>query len=134
MATPRTIRLPLGVSPRGGAPLTTSSEQGREATEQLLALELSPPGPTTHPWGQEIGLREDVVFAEPGKAEVDLRAQLVEKFEVLEGLERARLMPDSVTFGPDPDREGAYVLGFRWQDLRRRVVRHTTLRLSGGGA
>ena len=131
MTTPRTLQVPLGANSRGGARTTVLDEQGREATLQLLMLELSPPGACADPWGQEIGLTEEVVFDDPVTAEIDLRAQLVAKFDRLERAERARLLQETVTFSPDAGRPGGYVLAFDWKDLRRNATLRTTVPLGG---
>jgi len=131
MATPRTLRLPLSVDSYGGTPLTAIAEQGKEATEQLLFLELTPPGQCSNPWGQMIGLREDVIFEEPGRVMTDLRSLITAKFEILTRKERARLLPDTLRMQAESGNSGRYVLSFQWQDLRRNALRETTLRLGG---
>jgi hypothetical protein len=134
MATPRTLRLPLGVDTYGGALLTATTDQGRECTEQLVRTEVFPPGYCANPWLASVGLTEEVVFSDPQRARVDITAQVKAKFARLEKQERARLLPETLDFRRDPRVQGRYVLSFQWEDLRRNVLRQSTLGLRAGGS
>ena len=117
MSTPRTIRLPWTADERGSFRQTSLLSQGAQATKQMLGLSLQPRGATTHPWLQDVGFTEEVVFAKPESARVDILAQVVKTFAGHAARERAELVgtPEVETI---PGRPGVLLINLSWRDLR----------------
>ena len=127
MATPRTIALPWRPDGRGGLLLTATRLQGLEATRQVLMLSLLPPGQTRHPWLQNIGFREEIIFDRPDTAEVDILARLREIFARHRAAGRARLVSESVQIEPLPGAPTKRLVRFSYEDLRRKEMVPVTM-------
>ncbi|MFH1569630.1 MAG: hypothetical protein ABIL09_16660 [Gemmatimonadota bacterium] len=117
MATPQTIRLPWSADERGSFRLTSTRLQGVESTRQLLALSLQPRGATTHPWLQDVGFSEDVVFSDQVRARVDILAQIRSTFAGHAARERAQLV-GTPTVERSEANPGALIVRVSWRDLR----------------
>jgi len=118
MATPRTIALPWETDERGTFRLTSAANQGVEATSQMIALSLLPPGRTDNPWLFGKGFQEDLVFARPHTARVDIESRLRSIFAGHKARERAELVAGSTNISTIPGRAGAMLVEFRWRNLR----------------
>lgn len=117
MATPRTVLLPWTANERGSFRLTSLLLQGAQSTKQMLGLSLQPRGATTHPWLQDVGFTEDVVFARPESARVDILAHLTKTFAGHAARERAELVgvPEVETVAGRP---GVLLVSLSGRDLR----------------
>jgi len=131
MATPKSLRLPFGTNRHGGAAVTADTNQGAESTEQLLRLMLLPHGGTAHPWLQQVGTQEALIFDNPTRMRVDVTARLREVFAVMEGRDRVRLLEETVQFLPDPANSGRFLVDFFWHDLRRGQTEHSRIPVGG---